>query len=151
MRVVLQRVRYAEVMSQGSITGKIGQGWLILLGISKTDQTQDVHYLAQKILNLRAFPDENGKMNHSIQDVKGEFLVVSQFTLYGECEKGRRPSFTKAASASEAYKFYEEFVKTLKFSGLNTQTGAFQQDMQVTLTNDGPVTFIIESPLTQES
>jgi D-tyrosyl-tRNA(Tyr) deacylase len=147
MRVVLQRVRCADVNSQGLVAGKIGPGWLILLGVSKSDHSGDVNYLVNKILNLRAFPDSEGKMNLSVMDIKGEFLVVSQFTLYGDCEKGRRPSFTRAAPAPDAQKLYLEFVDRLKSSGLTTQTGAFQQDMQVTLVNDGPVTFIIDSPM----
>jgi len=146
MRAVLQRVQNAEVTSNGHVTGKIREGWLVFLGISKTDSSKDVDYLAQKIINLRAFPDSKGKMNLSIKDTKGDILVVSQFTLYGDCEKGRRPSFSLAAPAQDAQSLYEQFVNVLQQFGFNTQTGAFQQDMLVNLVNDGPVTFIIETP-----
>lgn len=151
MRAVLQRVCGAEVTSQGLVRGKISHGWLILVGVSKEDESRDAHYLAQKIIHLRAFPDSEEKMNLSVQDIKGELLVISQFTLYGDCAKGRRPSFSQAAPPQHAQQLYEEFVTNLRSYGLKIQTGAFQQDMKVSLVNDGPVTFIINSPIKKES
>jgi D-aminoacyl-tRNA deacylase len=148
MRAVIQRVRQARVEVEGEITGSIGPGILVLLGISKDDTPADADYLVEKILNLRIFQDENGKMNRSLRDKDGELLVVSQFTLYGDCSKGRRPSFDRAAPAEEARTLYEHFVSRARASGITTETGRFQAMMAVHLVNDGPVTLICESQLT---
>ena len=144
MRAVIQRVREARVEADGEITGSIGSGLLLLLGISKDDSPADADYLLDKIVNLRIFEDENGKMNRSLLDTDGELLVVSQFTLYGDCSKGRRPSFDRAAPAEEARILYEHFVSRARASGIPTQTGRFQAKMTVHLVNDGPVTLICE-------
>ena len=144
MRAVIQRVREARVEADGEITGSIGSGLLLLLGISKDDSPADADYLLDKIVNLRIFEDENGKMNRSLRDRDGELLVVSQFTLYGDCSKGRRPSFDRAAPAEEARILYEHFVSRARASGIPTQTGRFQAKMTVHLVNDGPVTLICE-------
>lgn len=146
MRAVLQRVRRAKVAVEGEITGEIAVGWLLLLGIAPGDTSREVDWLAEKVANLRAFQDEAGKMNLSIQDVRGSVLVVSQFTLYGDCLKGRRPGFTGAAPPSLAEPLYESFVIALKALGVPVATGLFGADMQVELVNDGPVTFVIDVP-----
>ncbi len=146
MRAVLQRVLKAHVFVEQSEIGTIEAGWLVLLGVSPSDSLQDVNYLADKILNLRAFEDTNGKMNHSVLDNGGDILVVSQFTLYADCRKGRRPSFIGAAPPQLAEPLYDKFVEHLRQSGLKVATGRFQADMKVTLVNDGPVTIIIDSP-----
>lgn len=145
MIAVVQRVKEARVKIKDEIVGKIGKGLLLLLGVKKGDSEKDVKLLSEKILNLRIFSDEQGKMNLSLFDIKGEILIVSQFTLYGDCKKGRRPSFAKAASPEIAEKLYEEFIKEIKKSGLKTETGRFGALMQVELINDGPVTLILES------
>jgi D-tyrosyl-tRNA(Tyr) deacylase len=146
MRAVLQRVRRAQVTVAGAIVGEIASGWLVLIGIGPTDRSKDVAWLADKVANLRAFDDADGKMNLSVQDVGGAVLVVSQFTLYGDCLKGRRPGFTAAAPPAVAEPLYEEFVTALKMLGVPVATGRFGADMQVELVNDGPVTFVIEVP-----
>jgi D-tyrosyl-tRNA(Tyr) deacylase len=146
MRAVLQRVRRAKVSVGDEITGEIAVGWLVLLGIAPGDTTNEVEWLAEKVANLRAFHDEAGKMNLSVQDVRGAVLVVSQFTLYGDCLKGRRPGFTGAAPPSIAEPLYESFVVALKALGIPVSTGRFGADMQVELVNDGPVTFTIDVP-----
>jgi D-tyrosyl-tRNA(Tyr) deacylase len=151
MRAVLQRVTEArvEVRETGSsgpqISGKIGAGLLVLLGVSKTDTESDAEILCGKIVNLRIFSDEAGKMNRSLLETGGEMLVVSQFTLYGDCRKGRRPSFDSAAPAEQARALYEYFVALTRRTGLKIETGVFQASMAVYLTNDGPVTLILES------
>ncbi len=145
MRAVLQRVTKAEVVVNGAVAGRIGPGLLVLLGVSKTDAPKEADYLAEKILNLRIFQDEAGKMNRSLLDTGGAMLVVSQFTLYGDTRKGRRPGFDAAAPAEQARSLYEYFVEVARRSGLAVETGIFQADMAVTLTNDGPVTIIVES------
>ncbi|MEI6285226.1 MAG: D-aminoacyl-tRNA deacylase [Bacillota bacterium] len=145
MRAVIQRVRHADVVVGGQSVGAIGQGILALLGVGKGDTLADVSYLAEKIANLRIFADSDGKMNCSLLDVGGEILVVSQFTLYGDCRKGRRPGFDPAAPPQLAEELYENFVAHCKKIGLNVATGKFQADMQVSLLNDGPVTFILDS------
>lgn len=147
MRAVLQRVRRAKVAVDAEITGEIGVGWLVLLGIAPNDTAKEIDALAEKIANLRAFADDAGKMNLSVQDVGGSVLVVSQFTLYGDCSKGRRPSFIAAAPPAIAEPLYEVFVTALKALGIPTATGRFAADMQVELVNDGPVTFVLETPL----
>lgn len=144
MRALLQRVTEAQVVVDQSITGEIGPGLLVLLGVSKKDTEIDAEFVAQKTLNLRVFEDEQGKMNRSVLDTGGSLLVVSQFTLYGDCRKGRRPSFDDAAPAEQARSLYEHFVAVTSRS-LRVETGIFQADMAVSLTNDGPVTLILES------
>jgi D-tyrosyl-tRNA(Tyr) deacylase len=146
MKAVLQRVRKAAVEVEGKTVGEIGKGILVLLGVEKRDTEKDAEWTAEKIVNLRIFEDEAGKMNLSVQDIRGEILAVSQFTLAGNCSKGRRPSFDTAAAPGEANGLYEHFVDRVRESAVPVQTGVFQADMQVNLVNDGPVTFIIESP-----
>lgn len=145
MRAVIQRVKEARVKIENEIVGKIGKGLLVLLGVKGGDSAKDIKYLAEKILNLRIFPDEQGKMNRSLLEIKGQVLIVPQFTLYGDCKKGKRPSFVQAASSEVAEKLYQEFVKEIKKSGLKTETGKFGALMQVELVNEGPVTLILES------
>jgi D-aminoacyl-tRNA deacylase len=145
MRAVIQRVSQARVMVEGSVLGEIGPGLLALLGVAKPDTAADAAFLAEKILNLRVFPDEAGKMNRSLLDTGGALLVVSQFTLYGDCRKGRRPSFDDAAPAQLARPLYEHFVEVARQSGLRVETGVFQAHMEVSLVNDGPVTLLVES------
>jgi D-tyrosyl-tRNA(Tyr) deacylase len=145
MRSVVQRVNSASVAVDGEIIGKIGKGLLVLLGVCDDDTDADMKWLADKISGLRIFTDENDKMNLSLEDVSGEILVVSQFTLYGDCKKGRRPNFTGAGKPDYAEKMYEEFVKYLKTKIETVETGSFGADMKVNLENDGPVTLIIDS------
>ena len=145
MRAVLQRVSEARVEVDGKVTGAIGAGLLALLGIAKTDESEDAVYLAEKTLHLRIFPDDAGKMNRSLLDTGGGLLVVSQFTLYGDCRKGRRPAFDAAAGAAKARLLYEYFVREARMK-VPVATGIFQAAMKVYLTNDGPVTLICESP-----
>lgn len=146
MRVVVQRVSEASVTIEGQVKSAIGWGLLILLGIEEADTTEDIDWLCRKISQLRIFSDEEGKMNRSIQDIKGEFLVISQFTLHASTKKGNRPSYIKAAKPPIAIPLYEQFVKQLAFtSGLAVGTGEFGADMKVQLLNDGPVTIIIDS------
>ena len=147
MRVVIQRVKQARVEVDGQVTGAIGPGLLVLLGIAKADSERDAEYLAEKVLHLRTFPDSDGKMNLNVAEAGGSLLVVSQFTLYGDCRKGRRPSFDLAASPQQAARLYEYFVNTARKSGFPVETGVFQASMQVHLVNDGPVTIICESPV----
>ena len=130
----------------GETTGEIGRGLLVLLGVSKTDTPAAAVYLAEKIVNLRIFPDQEDKMNRSLLDSGGALLAVSQFTLYGDCRKGRRPSFDSAAGAEQARALYQHFVEAVRHLGVRVETGVFQAHMQVSLVNDGPVTLIIESP-----
>jgi D-tyrosyl-tRNA(Tyr) deacylase len=146
MRAVVQRVRHADVAVDGECVGRIDVGWLVLLGVSPTDTQKEVDWLADKVANLRAFADDSGKMNRSVQDVNGAVLVVSQFTLYGDCRSGRRPSFTGAAPPAVAEPLYEAFVVALRALGIRTETGRFAADMKVSLLNDGPVTFVIDTP-----
>ena len=145
MRIVVQRVKNASVRIDGEICGQINQGLLVFLGVSKEDTESDITYISDKITGLRIFEDENEKMNNSIMDINGEILVISQFTLYGDCRKGRRPSFDSAMRPSEAEEMYEKFVEYIKKSGLKTETGRFGADMKVELLNDGPVTIILDS------
>ncbi len=144
MRVVLQRVSSASVQVNGSITGQIESGWLILLGVGKGDAKPQAKWLAEKCVGLRAFPDEAGKMNRSVLDIGGSLLVVSQFTLYGDCIKGRRPSFDSAESPEIANELYEYFCEQAASLGVRVERGVFRADMKVSLVNDGPVTFILE-------
>jgi D-aminoacyl-tRNA deacylase len=145
MRVVLQRSKAAKVVVAGQTIGQIDSGLVLLVGVTHGDTIDDAVYLADKIVNLRIFEDENEKMNHSLLDVGGSILSVSQFTLYGDCRKGRRPNFMDAARPEEANKIYESFNEELRKKGVHTETGQFGAMMDVQLTNDGPVTLIIES------
>jgi len=146
MRAVVQRVTSASVKVEQTVAGEIDGGLLVLLGVSKTDTASDADFLVDKIANLRIFSDDAGKMNRSLVDVGGAMLVVSQFTLYGDARKGRRPSFDQAAPAEQARSLYEHFVAAVRRAGVRVETGIFQTSMAVTLTNDGPVTLILESP-----
>jgi len=145
VRAVIQRVSRAEVSVAGEPVGRIGHGLCVFLGIGKNDGESNADHLAEKIKNLRIFEDENGKMNRSVETVREEVLVVSQFTLYGDCRKGNRPSFSDAAPPDEAERLCEYFVQRLRGAGLTVATGQFKARMDVTLTNDGPVTFIVEA------
>jgi D-aminoacyl-tRNA deacylase len=145
MNAVLQRVSKAQVDVAGKTVGRIGQGLLILLGVEKGDGERDADWLADKIVNLRIFEDDAGKMNLALREINGELLVVSQFTLAGNCAKGRRPSFDNAAPPAEANRLYEYFVGRVKAMEVPVSTGVFQAMMEVALVNDGPVTFILES------
>jgi len=145
MRIVLQRVKEASVTVSGEIVGRIGKGLLVFLAVAKEDTKEDVNYLVKKLIELRVFEDAQGKMNRSISEVDGSFLVVSQFTLLGACEKGRRPSFDAAADPQKGEEFYNAFVDALKAAGQKVQTGQFRAMMDVALVNDGPVTFVLES------
>ena len=145
MRVVVQRVKHASVTINGTVNGKINNGFLVLLGIQSTDSEQDVDYLVKKVTNLRIFSDENDKMNLSLKDVNGELLIVSQFTLYANCKEGNRPSFVEAAKPDIAVPLYEYFVSECKKIIPIVETGIFGADMKVDLLNDGPVTIIMDS------
>lgn len=145
MRAVVQRVKYSKVEVNGELIGEIQKGLNVLLGISKEDNSEDITYMKDKILNLRIFEDEDGKLNKSLMDISGELLVVSQFTLYGDCRKGRRPSFIEALGGEEAEKIYEEFVRQCREQVTKVDTGKFGADMKVTIENDGPVTIMIDS------
>jgi len=145
LKAVIQRVGAASVEVDAKTAGKIGKGILVLLGVEKGDKERDAARLAEKIANLRIFEDEKGKMNLSVREIGGELLAVSQFTLAGNCAKGRSPSFASAAPPEEANRLYEFFVERLRELGLPVETGVFQAMMQVSLVNDGPVTFILES------
>jgi len=145
MRAVIQRVTYSRVEVEGTVRGEIGPGVLVLLGVSRTDGAQDAEFLAGKVVHLRIFNDAAGKMNRSLLETGGAMLAVSQFTLYGDCRKGRRPSFDDAAAADQARQLYEQFVAAARRLGVRVETGVFQAHMAVTLVNDGPVTLIVES------
>lgn len=145
MKAVVQRVLRSRVDVNGLAVGQTGPGLVILLGVARTDTEKDADYLADKIVHLRIFGDENGKMNRSVLDICGEILVVSQFTLLGDCRKGRRPAFVDAAPPETAQPLYEHFVKQTKAKGVVVATGQFQAMMQVCLTNDGPVTLILDT------
>ncbi|MFA7572313.1 MAG: D-aminoacyl-tRNA deacylase [Lutispora sp.] len=145
MRAVVQRVKKSYVEVDGKITGHIDKGLIVLLGISEDDGILDIDYMVDKIANLRIFEDKDEKMNLSLLDVSGELLVVSQFTLYGDCRKGRRPSFIKAARPEKAQELYELFLKKCMNMNIKTQSGVFQADMTVYIENDGPVTLIVDS------
>jgi D-aminoacyl-tRNA deacylase len=145
MRVVLQRVKQAHVNVEGATVGAIRTGLLVLVGVASADTPKDAEYLAEKIVHLRIFPDGSDRMNRSLVDAGGELLVISQFTLYGDCRKGRRPSFDQAAPPREAQALYEYFVEQLRLNSRIVETGVFQADMEVHLVNDGPVTFVLDS------
>lgn len=151
MRALVQRVSEASVTVDGQVTGRIGRGLLILLGVRTGDTEAEMAFLADKCLNLRIFEDTEGKFNLSLLDVRGEMLVVSQFTLYGDTRKGRRPSFIEAAPPPVAIPLYEKFVTTLRASGLKVDTGVFGAKMDVRLTNDGPVTLLLEKEAEPEA
>ena len=146
MRIVLQRVRHASVSIEGTIKGKIQEGYMALVGIAETDTEEILKHMSDKMINLRVFEDETGKMNRSLVDVEGEILLISQFTLYADCKKGRRPSFTKAGSPTFAEQMYEAMIQYLQqqLPG-KIQTGQFGADMKVELLNDGPVTILLDS------
>jgi len=146
MRAVVQRVSRAEVVIEDSSVACIGEGIVALVAISRQDTEKDLLWMAKKIVELRIFTDHAGKMNRSLQDIKGQLLIVSQFTLYGDCRKGRRPSYTDAAPPADAKRLYYEFVAIVRRIVPDVQTGEFQAMMQVTLTNAGPVTLILDSP-----
>lgn len=145
MRAVIQRVKASRVEVEGKVIGEIGTGLNVLIGISKEDTKEDIEYIVRKVLGMRIFEDENGKMNFSLQDIEGELLLISQFTLYGDCRKGKRPDFMKAQGGEEAQKLYNELVEAFKKEVKNVQTGEFGADMQVYIQNDGPVTLLLES------
>ena len=145
MRAVVQRVTNADVKIDGRVNGKIDDGLLVLLGVGNGDTEEDMKYIADKIIKLRIFSDENDKMNLSLEDVGGSMLVISQFTLYGDCSHGRRPYFGNAMEPVSANEMYEKFVAYIREQGIHTGTGEFGADMKVSLTNDGPVTIILES------
>lgn len=145
MRAVLQRVSEARVRVAGAVVGEIARGLMILLGVGREDTERDVGYLAEKVAGLRIFEDGEGKLNRSVGDIAGGVLVVSQFTLYGDCRKGRRPGFSAAAPPELANQLYLDFAARLRAKGLTVATGTFQADMQVELINDGPVTMLLDS------
>ncbi|MCQ2735867.1 MAG: D-aminoacyl-tRNA deacylase [bacterium] len=145
MRAVLQRAAYAAVSSEGTETGRIEKGLMVLLGVEKGDTEKDAEYIASKTADTRIFTDSEGKMNLSLSDIGGGALVVSQFTLAGDCRRGRRPSFSDAAPPEEAEKLYRTYISMLKSRGISTQEGVFRTHMQVTLCNDGPVTILLDS------
>ncbi len=145
MRAVIQRVGSAQVFVDGRSTGKIGKGLLVFVGVAKGDGEEDVSYFASKLPEIRIFEDASGKFNRSLREIDGEMLVVSQFTLYGDCTKGRRPSFTEAEEPSSAKELYERLISRLREQGIPVRTGEFQAKMEVHLINDGPVTLILDS------
>jgi D-tyrosyl-tRNA(Tyr) deacylase len=148
MRAVVQRVSHAKVSVNGEVTGEIGRGLLILLGVASGDAPADADYLADKIVGLRIFEDSSGKMNLAVAEVGGALLVVSQFTLYGDVRRGKRPSFDGAAAPQAARQLYEHFVEKVRAAGLRCETGRFQETMQVELVNEGPVTILLDSAKT---
>ena len=143
--MIIQRVKEARVEAEGRVTGAIGAGLLVLLGIAKTDSYQDADYLVEKMLNLRIFSDDLGKMNRSVVEVNGALLIVSNFTVYGDCRKGRRPSFDLAADPEKAQELYQHFVSRARTSSIKVETGIFRASMSVSLVNDGPVTLSCDS------
>jgi D-tyrosyl-tRNA(Tyr) deacylase len=145
MRAVVQRVKSSSVTVDGRVVAEIGDGLLVLLGVAKPDKSDDADYLAEKIVNLRIFEDKNGKLNRSLLSTSGQMLVVSQFTLLGNCNKGRRPSFVHAAGQDQAVKLYERFIEQVREKGVSVKAGRFRATMEVGLINDGPVTLIVES------
>ena len=145
MRAVIQRVNSGSVAVDDKIVGSIGKGFVVLLGVNEKDTEADVLYMVDKTVNMRIFEDDNEKMNLSLLDIKGELLVVSQFTLYGDCRKGRRPNFMSAARPEKAEELYNEFVRKCRELGVKTETGTFQAYMKVNIENDGPVTVIVDS------
>lgn len=145
MRAVIQRVNSASVRVDNKICGEIKKGLLVLLGVGPNDTEKDLSYMCDKVLGLRIFEDEDEKMNLSLRDIKGEIMVISQFTLFGDCRKGKRPSFVSACPPDRAEKLYEDFLKFCEREGFNPQHGIFGADMKVSLENDGPVTILLDS------
>ncbi|TET17075.1 MAG: D-tyrosyl-tRNA(Tyr) deacylase [Dehalococcoidia bacterium] len=145
MKALLQRVTGASVSVAGEVVGRIGRGLVIFVGVASGDTEKDVNYLVQKIVNLRIFPDDGGRFNLSALDIKGDLLVVSQFTLLADTRKGRRPSFVEAAPPAQAEELFEQFVEQARATGLKVETGRFQEYMQVEIHNDGPVTILLDS------
>lgn len=145
MRAVVQRVKNSSVEVEGEIKGKINEGLTVLLGISENDTIKDIDYMVEKIINLRIFEDQEGKMNLSLIDIEGELLIISQFTIYGDCRKGRRPSFVKAGKPEKAEEYYNIFIEKCAEKGIKTESGVFQTHMNVNINNDGPVTILIDS------
>jgi len=145
MRAVVQRVSSAKVTVEGDVTGQIGGGLLVYLGVAKGDTMEDVVFMVEKVTNLRIFEDEAGKMNRSLMDEEGELLCISQFTLLGDCRRGRRPSFTDAQAPEEADALYREFIRLCREKNITTGTGVFQAHMEVASVNDGPVTMLVDS------
>jgi len=145
LRAVIQRVSAGKVLVENKVLAEIKQGVVVLLGVSQDDEEKDVNYIAEKIANLRIFGDEEGKLNRSVKDIDGEVLVVSQFTLLGDCRKGRRPSFAKAAQPQKALQLYTGVIENLRAAGLAVKEGKFQALMSVEITNDGPVTILLDS------
>lgn len=145
MRAVVQRVSYGKVTVEGETTGEIQKGIVVLLGVCHDDTDADIKYLAEKIINLRIFEDGNGKMNISLKDVEGQMLIISQFTLYGDCRRGKRPSYDKAARPEAAEGMYERFVDVCRGYGIKIETGRFQAMMSVEICNEGPVTILLDS------
>jgi D-tyrosyl-tRNA(Tyr) deacylase len=145
MRAVVQRVARASVAVDGTVVGRIGPGWLVLLGVARGDTEEDADGLAEKVVNLRAFADDQGKMNRDVVEAGGAVLVVSQFTLLGDCRGGRRPSFTEAAEPAVAERLYGRFNERIALAGLEVATGVFRAHMDVELVNDGPVTFLLDA------
>ena len=145
MRARIQRVSEASVTVEGVVVGEIGRGLVVLLGVGQGDAEEDARYLADRVVGLRVFEDEEGKMNRSLEDVGGAVLAISQFTLYGDCRKGRRPSFTRAAPPELAEQLYDTFIAAVGVQGIRVQTGQFRAQMDVALVNDGPVTLLLDS------
>lgn len=145
MRAVIQRVSQASVTVDGNVTGSIERGLLVFLGVGKKDTQKDIDFIADKIVNLRIFEDADGKMNLSVQDIGGSVLLISQFTLYGDCRKGRRPDFTAAGGAEMANRLYEQTLTAIKEKGIPVETGVFAAHMHIESVNDGPVTLILDS------
>jgi D-tyrosyl-tRNA(Tyr) deacylase len=145
MKILIQRVSSASVTVDNQITGSIKRGLLVFLGVAKEDTEKDIDFIIDKIINLRIFPDENNKMNLSVSDIKGQVLLVSQFTLCADARKGRRPSYNSAAHPEKGMEYYEKTVQKLKESGMTVETGSFGADMKVSLVNDGPVTIYLDS------
>ena len=144
MRIVVQRCTHAKVTVDGKVVGKVDKGLMLLVGFTNTDTSKEIDYMVDKVLNLRIFDDENGIMNKSLLDINGSILSISQFTLYGDASKGRRPSYIKALSGDKATVLYDEFNKKIKDSNIHIETGIFGADMQVELVNDGPITILLE-------
>lgn len=147
MRVVIQRVKHASVTVDGKIVGEIGKGLLVLFGVGRNDTERDIDWMLEKVINLRIFEKEKGRFDESLLDIDGELLIVSQFTLYSDCSKGRRPSFSDAMPASDAEKIFTRFVEKARKKIKKVQSGIFQASMDVSLINEGPVTIIIDSPV----
>ncbi len=145
MRAVVQRVRHASVRIDNNTTGQISHGLVVLLGIRTDDTTRNLQWMADKIVNLRIFEDDEGKMNRSLADINAEMLIVSQFTLYGDCRKGRRPGYSSAAPQEIAEPIYDRFIEEIKSRGIKTATGTFRAMMEIELVNDGPVTLLLDS------